>query len=295
MPLAPSRACSSRWWPAACRDPRCSRRCCGRPGTRRDTLTIWPFSNSWVGCRSLPAGPVPFMPNRLWSRVARPLWPQPDSSMACAMVTAAGTPYRCCVAIAPGAIWSMNACWALVAFAGAARRRRCCAEARAGAAAGGPAPVWPAGRAGSVVRGAGQPGDRGRAGGRGPALAVAGWPAPGPARPRRLPAGRWPRRADERSCAARDLAWSAWRREPAPRLAVARRGRGSRDRRCRRRGSTRPAAAARRGARRAPAARSLGGGRPEPARRPRRPSRCPVPGCRAGRRGLRPPAGAAAA
>jgi hypothetical protein len=33
------------------------------------------------------------MPNRLWSLVARTLWPQPDSSIAWAMVTEAGTPY----------------------------------------------------------------------------------------------------------------------------------------------------------------------------------------------------------
>jgi hypothetical protein len=107
--------------------------------TRNDAVcdTMRPFSNSWVGCGSLPAGPVPFMPNRLWSLVARLLRPQPDSSMACAMVTAAGTPYLCCVATAPGAICSMNACCAPVAFAGvAAAARALLRGARADAAAG---------------------------------------------------------------------------------------------------------------------------------------------------------------
>src|SRR3981081_4619063 len=60
--------------------------------------THWPFRNSCVGSASLPAGPVPLMPNRLLSLVASRLWPQPDSTMACAIVTAAGTPYRLCAA-----------------------------------------------------------------------------------------------------------------------------------------------------------------------------------------------------
>jgi hypothetical protein len=81
-------------------------------------LTIWPFSNSCVGSMSLPAGPVPLIPKRLWSRVASPLWPQPDSSMAWAIVTAAGTPYLRCVAIAPGEISSMKSCCAVVAAGG---------------------------------------------------------------------------------------------------------------------------------------------------------------------------------
>src|SRR5260370_11164576 len=34
--------------------------------------------------------------------------------MACAIVTAAGMPYRLCAAIAPGATSLMNACWAVV-------------------------------------------------------------------------------------------------------------------------------------------------------------------------------------
>ena len=42
------------------------------------------------------------------------LVPQPDSSMAWAIVTEAGTPKRCWAAIAPGAIWLMNACWVFV-------------------------------------------------------------------------------------------------------------------------------------------------------------------------------------
>ena len=42
--------------------------------------------------------------------MASRLWPQPDSSIACAIVTAAGTPYCCCAASAPGAIALMNAC-----------------------------------------------------------------------------------------------------------------------------------------------------------------------------------------
>ena len=35
--------------------------------TRKAALTVthWPFSNSWVGSMSLPAGPVPLMPNKL--------------------------------------------------------------------------------------------------------------------------------------------------------------------------------------------------------------------------------------
>ena len=63
---------------------------------------------------SVPAGPVPLIPNRLWSLIASALWPQPDSSIAWAIVTAAGTPYRLCIAMAPGATWLMNACCAAV-------------------------------------------------------------------------------------------------------------------------------------------------------------------------------------
>jgi len=63
---------------------------------------------------SAPAGPVPLIPNRLWSLIASALWPQPDSSIAWAIVTAAGMPYRLCMAMAPGAIWLMNACWEAV-------------------------------------------------------------------------------------------------------------------------------------------------------------------------------------
>src|SRR5690348_11993405 len=54
------------------------------------------------------------MPNRLLFLAASRLRPQSDSSMACAMVTDAGTPYRCSAAIAPGATALMNACWELV-------------------------------------------------------------------------------------------------------------------------------------------------------------------------------------
>ncbi len=54
------------------------------------------------------------MPNRLWYCAASPLWPHADSSIACAIVTAAGTPNRCCAAIAPGATRLMNDCWSLV-------------------------------------------------------------------------------------------------------------------------------------------------------------------------------------
>ena len=82
-------------------------------------VTSWPFWYSCVGSGSLPAGPVPLMPNRLWSLVASVLWPQPDSSMAWAIVTDAGTPYLRCAAIAPGAISPMNACWLLVSCTGA--------------------------------------------------------------------------------------------------------------------------------------------------------------------------------
>jgi hypothetical protein len=35
--------------------------------------------------------------------------------MACAIVTAAGTPYLRCAAIAPGTIWSMNSCSVVLA------------------------------------------------------------------------------------------------------------------------------------------------------------------------------------
>ena len=67
-----------------------------------------------MGSVTLPAGPVPLMPNRLWSCTASELRPQDDSSIACAIVTEAGTPQRCCAAIAPGAIWLMKACCARV-------------------------------------------------------------------------------------------------------------------------------------------------------------------------------------
>ncbi len=55
-------------------------------------FTHCPPSYSEVGRLTLPAGPVPLMPKRLWYCAARPLCPQADSSMACAIVTAAGTP-----------------------------------------------------------------------------------------------------------------------------------------------------------------------------------------------------------
>src|SRR6185437_907823 len=54
------------------------------------------------------------MPNRLLFLAARRLRPQSDSSMAWAIVTDAGTPYRCSAAIAPGATALMNARWELV-------------------------------------------------------------------------------------------------------------------------------------------------------------------------------------
>jgi len=50
------------------------------------------------------------MPNRLCWLTARLLWPQPDSSIACAMVTDAGTPYVLWEATAAGATELMNAC-----------------------------------------------------------------------------------------------------------------------------------------------------------------------------------------
>src|SRR5256885_5669721 len=78
------------------------------------TVTYCPFWYSCVGSMSAPAGPVPLIPNRLWSLIASALWPQPDSSIAWAIVTAAGMPYRLCMAMAPGAIWLMNACWEAV-------------------------------------------------------------------------------------------------------------------------------------------------------------------------------------
>jgi hypothetical protein len=58
---------------------------------------------------SVPAGPAPLMPNRLWSLIASALWPQPDSSIA-------GRRHRnrdavpALHVIAPGATWLMNAC-----------------------------------------------------------------------------------------------------------------------------------------------------------------------------------------
>ena len=76
------------------------------------TVTAWPFWYSCVGRRTEPAGPVPLIPNRLLSWVASRLWPQPDSSIACAIVTAAGMPYCRCAASAPGATWAMKSCCA---------------------------------------------------------------------------------------------------------------------------------------------------------------------------------------
>src|ERR1700750_1059178 len=75
-------------------------------------VTAWPFWYSWVGRSTDPDGPVPLMPNRLLSWAASLLCPHPDSSMAWAMVPAAGTPYFCCAAMAPGATELMNACCA---------------------------------------------------------------------------------------------------------------------------------------------------------------------------------------
>ena len=56
-------------------------------------MTGRPFTYSVVGYSAPPAGPVPLMPNRLWSWAASVLPPQPDSTIAWAIVTAAGTPY----------------------------------------------------------------------------------------------------------------------------------------------------------------------------------------------------------
>jgi hypothetical protein len=50
------------------------------------------------------------MPKRLWYSAESWLFPQEDSSIACAIVTAAGTPQRCWAATAPGAMRLMNAC-----------------------------------------------------------------------------------------------------------------------------------------------------------------------------------------
>ena len=68
------------------------------------------------------------MPKRLWYLAASWLFPQEDSSIACAMVTAAGTPQRCWAATAPGEIRLMNACCVRVpgvACAAAAYCRYC--------------------------------------------------------------------------------------------------------------------------------------------------------------------------
>jgi hypothetical protein len=90
-------------------------------------MTGRPFTYSVVGYNAPPAGPVPLTPNRLWSRAESVLLPQPDSTMACAIVTAAGTPYLRWAAIAPGAICSMNVRSAPVcaAAAGAAGTEKC--------------------------------------------------------------------------------------------------------------------------------------------------------------------------
>jgi hypothetical protein len=45
--------------------------------------------------------------------------------MACAIVTEAGTPKRCWAAIAPGAIWLMNACCVFVPGVAAAGAECC--------------------------------------------------------------------------------------------------------------------------------------------------------------------------
>ena len=82
------------------------------------TMTGSPFSYSSVVRTTEPAGPVPLIPNRLLSWLASWLWPHPDSSMACAIVTAAGRPYCRCAARAPGAIPLMKACSAAVPRAG---------------------------------------------------------------------------------------------------------------------------------------------------------------------------------
>src|SRR5215471_18371511 len=84
------------------------------------TLTCWPFWYSCVGRTTEPAGPVPLIPNRLWSCVASWLCPHPDSSIACAIVTAAGMPYCRCAASAPGTTSLMNACRAAVSGTDAA-------------------------------------------------------------------------------------------------------------------------------------------------------------------------------
>ena len=60
------------------------------------------------------------MPNRLLSCAASWLWPHADSSIACAIVTAAGIPYCRCASIAPRATCWMKACWAGVSDACAA-------------------------------------------------------------------------------------------------------------------------------------------------------------------------------
>src|SRR5437879_3625484 len=79
--------------------------------------------------------------------------------MACAIVTAAGTPKRCWAAIAPGAIWLMNACCARVpgtlGSCGAVYLRYgACARGAAGAAVPRPeAPGAPVRVAGAVSPG----------------------------------------------------------------------------------------------------------------------------------------------
>src|SRR6185437_1231371 len=128
------------------------------------------------------------MPNRLWSWAASVLEPQPDSTMAWAIVTAAGTPYLRWAAIAPGAICSMNVRSALVGAAatGVARAGLEGADDRARAGLGAVGCVGWVGLAAEASADAGTPGISLQPGEPGPspppcaASSVCGRPEPDP-------------------------------------------------------------------------------------------------------------------
>ncbi len=88
-------------------------------------VTHWPFSYSWVGSVDAARRAGSLDAEQVVVLRGEPLSPRPDSSIACAIVTAAGTPYRCCAAIAPGAMRLMNACCACVPGAACADAAYC--------------------------------------------------------------------------------------------------------------------------------------------------------------------------
>ncbi|MNN50813.1 hypothetical protein D3C81_1654170 [compost metagenome] len=62
----------------------------------------------------LPAGPLPLIPKRLLAFTVKPLFPQPDSSAACAIVSEAAMWLRCISATAKGAILEMNSAFVIL-------------------------------------------------------------------------------------------------------------------------------------------------------------------------------------